>query len=298
MSEERSYSSPNAFRRALTDRLRAKAKTDRWSLAQLQRQFAYDRLLQRLYLLDRGWILKGAVALLARDIGVRGSIDIDIYRKKAREVAEAELRDAASKDLGDWFRFEVGPSRSVGDGTLGVRIPITAYVGGTVWQEFHVDLVGADLVMTGEPDDVPPLARIEIPDVEQHGYRVYPLVDHVADKIAATLGRHGARGSPSTRFRDLVDLVAIVTGASVLADAQSSAVASEAQRRGLTLPTEFGVPDRALWERGYAAEAARSMLPIAHTLDEALAIVCPFVNPILAGTANGRWDPKSGTWTA
>jgi len=25
-----------------------------------------------------------------------------------------------------------------------------------------------------------------IPEVEQRGYRAYPLVDHVADKIAAT----------------------------------------------------------------------------------------------------------------
>jgi hypothetical protein len=28
---------------------------------------AYDRLLERLYLVDEGWIIKGATALLARD---------------------------------------------------------------------------------------------------------------------------------------------------------------------------------------------------------------------------------------
>ncbi len=32
---------------------------------QLQRQMAYDRLLERLYLVDEGWIIKGATALLA-----------------------------------------------------------------------------------------------------------------------------------------------------------------------------------------------------------------------------------------
>lgn len=36
---------------------------------------AYDRLLERLYLVDEGWIIKGATALLARDIGVRGTLD-------------------------------------------------------------------------------------------------------------------------------------------------------------------------------------------------------------------------------
>ena len=57
-----------------------------------------------------------------------------------------------------------------------------AFVGNTVWVAFHIDLVGADLRMTGEPEVVPPLARVVIPDVQQHGYQVYPLVDHIADK--------------------------------------------------------------------------------------------------------------------
>src|SRR5450759_12284 len=71
--------------------------TRRGTLPQLQRQMAYDRLLERLYLVDDGWVVKGATALLARDIGVRETIDIDIYRERARELAEAELREAAAR---------------------------------------------------------------------------------------------------------------------------------------------------------------------------------------------------------
>jgi hypothetical protein len=100
MSKRRSYGSPAAFRTALTERLRAKAETGPWTLPQLQRQIAYDRLLERLYLVDNAWIVKGATALLARDIGVRGSLDVDVYREAAREVAEAELRQAAGRDIG------------------------------------------------------------------------------------------------------------------------------------------------------------------------------------------------------
>jgi len=66
------YGGPAAFRRALTDRLKASAVSGRWTLAQLQRQMAYDRLLERLYLVDEDWIVKGATALLARDIGGTG----------------------------------------------------------------------------------------------------------------------------------------------------------------------------------------------------------------------------------
>lgn len=220
-----------------------------------------------------------------------------MYREKTRDLAEAELREAASRDIGDWFRFELGSSLPAGDDDAGVRIPVTAYIGTTVWVGFRVDLVGADLRMTSEPENVPPLARIVIPDVEQHGYRAYPLVDHIADKVAATFQLYGEKRVPSTRYRDLVDLVAIVRGASVDAEPQMRALASEARRRGITLPIRFAVPDRELWEHGYAAEAERSLLPTARTLDEGLDVVRPFTDPLLDGTAVGKWDPSSGQWT-
>lgn len=296
MADRRGYASPAAFRRALTDRLTNAAKESRWTLQQLQRQMAYDRLLERLYLVDQGWIVKGATALLARDIGVRGTIDIDVYRAAAGEVAERELRQAASKDIGDWFRFDVGRPQVVRDAASGVRLPVTAHIGATQWASFHVDLVGSDITMTGEPEPVPPLARVAMPDVEQHGYRAYPLVDHVADKVAATFDRYGDGEAPSTRYKDLVDLVAIVNAAPLGAEAQKTALASEAARRHINLPRRFAVPARELWEHGYAAEAERSLLPIARTLDEALTVVRPFLDPLLDGSAAGRWDPKEGRW--
>lgn len=296
MMRSHSYPSPQAFRQALTDKLREASREGPWTLSQLQRQIAYDRLLERLYLVDDGWVVKGATALLARGIGVRGTIDVDIYRERARELAEAELREAAARDIGDWFSFELGPGRAVATDAA-VRIPVTAYVGTASWASFHVDLVGSDMRMTGQPDDVPPLARVLMPDIEQHGYRAYPLVDHIADKISAIVQRYSGQDRPSTRFKDLVDLVAIVTEASVAADQQMAALTSEAQRRDMALPATFDVPDRALWERGYAAEAGRSLLAAAHTLDEALSVVRPFVEPLLAETAAGRWDPENVRWT-
>jgi hypothetical protein len=296
VGDDREYGSPAAFRRALTDKLKNAAKDSRWTLAQLQRHMAYDRLLERLYLVDQGWILKGATALLARDIGVRATIDIDVYRDVAAQLAERELREAAATDIGDWFRFEVGPTQPVRNAANGIRLPVTALVGTTPWASFHVDLVGSDVTMTGEPEDVPALARVLMPDVEQHGYRAYPLVDHIADKVAATFDRYGDGGAPSTRYKDVVDLVAIVTEAVVDAEAQTTALASEAERRRITLPKRFAVPDIELWERGYAAEAGRSLLPIARTLDEALVVVGSFVNPLLDATAVGRWDPKRARW--
>ncbi|MGH2862970.1 MAG: nucleotidyl transferase AbiEii/AbiGii toxin family protein [Solirubrobacteraceae bacterium] len=260
---------------------------------------AYDRLLERLYTVNKQWIVKGAVALLARDIGVRASKDIDVYREGERAPIEAELRDAATLDIGDWFRFEVGPRQVVSDGGAGIRLPVDAYVGGTVWASFHVDLVGSDLRMTGQPEDMPALARVAIPEVSQSGYKVYPLVDHVADKMVATFDGYGQdKRNPSTRFRDLVDLVAISLAARVDAASQINALESEASRRDVSLPERFDVPDRILWESGYAAEARRSLLPIARGLDEALDVVRPFTDSLLDGSARGSWDPEARTWNA
>ncbi len=297
MAGGRHYGSPVAFRRALTDKLRDLAEDSRWSLPQLQRQIAYDRLLERLYLMDDGWIVKGAAALLARDLAVRETVDVDVYRSATLQQAETDLRAAANRDIGDWFRFEIGRSRPVSAGGTGLRLPVTVFIGATEWCRFRVDLVGSEIRITGQPDQVPPIARITIPDIEQHGYRAYPLVDHIADKVAAMLQSYGAGRVPSTRYKDLVDLVAIVSQATVEAEAQRLAVQSEADRRGITLPKIFSAPDRELWEKGYAAEARRTLLDTALTLDDALAVVTPFLNPLLDGAAVGTWDPKSCRWT-
>ena len=88
---------------------------------------------------------------------MRASIDVDVYREGARDVVEQELREAAAKDVGDWFR-----SKSA-RGSLSQTAPPAC----------------------GSPS-------------VQHGYRVYPLVDHVADKVVATFEVHGETQRPST----------------------------------------------------------------------------------------------------
>ncbi len=66
MGESSRYASPEAARRAVTDRLKIQAAHSPWALADLQRQYAYDQLIERLYRVDGGWVIKGATALLAR----------------------------------------------------------------------------------------------------------------------------------------------------------------------------------------------------------------------------------------
>lgn len=76
------YDTPSAFRKALKDCFGQIARADRrYSLDELQRQFAYDRVLARLFSsndADR-WVLKGAGALLARLTMARHSKDVDVF---------------------------------------------------------------------------------------------------------------------------------------------------------------------------------------------------------------------------
>ena len=290
------YQDPGAFRMALTQRLRRLAEQSPWSLAELQRQFAYDRFLQRLNARDDGWVLKGAAALLAREVSLRATRDVDLYRRAGLLEAEIALREALALDLGDWFTFDAGRSRQMTAGVMGLTISVTARIGIREWESFNVDLVGEAAGMTGEPDTVPALARIDLAELRQPGYRVWPLADHVADKLAATFATYGRSNRPSTRVKDLIDLVVLAHCAHVSADDAMAAVRAQARLRDVVLPGRFDIPDLDHWSRHYPLEARKVRGLTEQTLGDAVSIVGSFVDPILAGTATGSWDPVTLRW--
>jgi len=251
------YPDPGAFRTALTQRLRRLAESSPWTLAELQRQIAYDRFLQRLNASDDGWVLKGAAALLAREVSTRATRDVDLYRRTELAEAETALREAIALDLGDWFTFEASRSRQMTAGVIGVTFALTARIGIREWESFNVDLVGEAAGMTGEPDTAPALARIDLVELDQPGYRVWPLADHVADKVTATFATYGRTNRASTRVKDLIDLVVIAHCAQLSAQDAIVAVRAQASRRDLVLPERFGIPDMDHWSRHTRSKRAR-----------------------------------------
>lgn len=297
------YRSPAAFRAALTDRFKGIAAQSAFSIPELQRQFAYDRLLARIFLGDDAerWVLKGAVSLLARLDTARHSKDVDLVWQPATELVEAEqaLRVAAARDLGDFFVFALGPAGPLAD-NKGIRMAATADLGGRRFVAFSVDVV-TGLSMTGTADLVPPLVPVDIPGLPRPWYRVYPLLDHIADKVTACLEkRRRASGQlvPSTRYKDLVDLVLIARTERLDAKGLRTALLSQTVRRGLPLPAEFTVPD-ASWAAGYAAKSKDvSGLDGYRDLASAMDLVKRMLDPVLDGTATGRWDPDQQHWMA
>ena len=115
-------------------------------------QFAYDRLLTRIYTGPdaKRWILKGATAILARLAGdARHTRDIDLYRQDEDLLAaENSLRAAAATDAGDFFRFTLDPGQRITQERHTLRVPVIAYLGLREFARFHVDLV-TDLIMVG-----------------------------------------------------------------------------------------------------------------------------------------------------
>lgn len=304
MSEERPYATPVALRAAITDRLRRVAAEDaNQSFPDLLRQFAYDRLLYRIFTSeDRDrWVLKGATALLARLRGhARHSIDIDLYDQAGGlDEAEAGLKAAAQRDVGDHFRFVLAPGRRIAEGGVALRVNVTAFLGATQFATFHVDLV-AGAGMTGPPEEAESFVPIEVPGVPRTRYRIYPLADHVADKVFAIVEEHARRNGPpiaSTRYRDLADLVVIARYAEVEADALVRALQAQAHRRRLLFPTEFRPPDDAGWRAGYARLAREIPGLEERDFDSAVESAKRFIDPILQDAARGRWSPRHQVWT-
>src|SRR5664279_868404 len=100
------YRSATAFAAAINTRLKQLAQRTGAEVTALRRQFADSRALARVFTSDpQGWVLKGGVALLARSVTARHSLDIDLLRTlDDPDGAVDALRAALAVDLGDYFR--------------------------------------------------------------------------------------------------------------------------------------------------------------------------------------------------
>jgi hypothetical protein len=299
------YATPYAFRAALRDRFGAFTDGDHGlRVEELQRQFAYDRVLARCFAgqdADR-WVLKGAVALLARlDGRARHSKDIDLYyAEPAASTSQAvdAFRAAARRDLGDYFRFEITRISPLQEHLQGRRLRLGAYLGAR-FATFHVDIV-VGTAISGTPDLAEPLTPLYVDGLVRPSYRVFSVADHLADKLCAITETHQrADGSvmASTRVKDLVDVALIAGSQPVRAAALHHALVTGAAHRGLPLPPRFEVPDLEAWRSGYLRRAADAPTPVP-SFRQATVIAGSLFDPVLDGRLDGEWDPLAGRWTS
>ncbi|MFR9806487.1 nucleotidyl transferase AbiEii/AbiGii toxin family protein [Pseudonocardia sp. RS010] len=298
------YSSPQAMWNAVVSRSRNTAREAGSTSNNLARQFVYDRFLARLFThaADGTWVLKGGTALLARVRSARHSRDIDLFRNAGTlDTAMDELRDAAALDLNDYLRFVLGDSKRSQErpgqpGSELATVKIDGYAGVRKVSDFSVDVViGA--VITSDPQLLRPEPTITLPGMESPPYRIYPVADHIADKLCATIERHGPAQLPSSRVRDLVDLVVIARTQQVSAGALREAITAERLHRGLPEITHWQCPSE--WVKTYAKEARDVIMCRNHrSFDDASALAGTFLNPVLSGQVaeDSVWNPERLDW--
>lgn len=294
------YPTGVALWRAVTDHAKATAKTTGVDTSAVIRRFVFGRFLARVFH-DPSvpWVLKGGTAVLVRVHDARTTKDVDLLHQLGDlNTAVEALTTAAKIDLNDHFRFViVNVETNIGGQpqVAGCRATIDAYVGTMKKDTFGVDLVTGSLMTTAPEtvtDHVLDLRGLEAPPM-----RLYPVVDHIADKLCATQAMYGADGNlPSSRVRDLVDLVVLARSQDVDGSALIAAVRGEWTHRSLPGTPVFAPP--ATWERRYPPEARKAPVVADMTaFADAVALVGAFLAPALDGSAAGRrWIASDLTW--
>jgi Nucleotidyl transferase AbiEii toxin, Type IV TA system len=287
------YATPAAFHAAVEARLRAAARDQNRPINQLRRRFFTQRFLARIYSgPDTGWILLGGTALLARTPTGRHSKDIDFVRSADPVESAGELAALTAAHPLDPYRFTINPAGADGDHA---RLSVTVALGATTVERFSVDITRRILATMPEAIRAQPVIEIDGID-ELPTFLAISLPQQVADKLCAMYELHGPTQQPSSRYRDLVDLMIISRTHSIDAAATAAALADEQHTRSLMVPTKLPAPGPQ-WARGYPPLARQYLTDDLHALDAAMGALRVFVGPLLTGSSNMKWQPDDRGWS-
>lgn len=302
MAEPEPYTTPRGVENAIKDAAKRAAATDPSLDVNKRIQLEYfNRFLSRVFseAEESEWVLKGGTGMLARVPSTRATRDIDLYRRGfTLTQALDDLIRLAEIDLGDHFRFQyVSHTKSIGNDTQpyseGYQVRFEILIGLTTKGSLQVDLaVGTGI--TGEVTTTEPANALDLPRLVSHQYRLYPVVDQIADKVCATMTEYNER--TSSREKDLVDLVVFATTQDIDGAALRVAIATEARRRQMAPFDRIAVP--AAWGAGYA----KLSKPIPHcadyrTVDLASDLTKRLIDPALSGDADGKaWSHETLSW--
>jgi hypothetical protein len=266
------------------------------------RDLALNQLLARIDTHAPGrFMLKGAQALRVRQVSSRATRDLDI-RSDAATMAHAvdALRGALSLDLGDGILFQVTREPSplgldhTGD-SIGVSVGIEALLQGEFIAPVSIDLV-TGREPSGRVSRLPRPMVVPLPGIIEVRVATYPVQDHIADKMWATMTLFGDR--PSSRPRDVYDLCAFALRSEPQALALSAALEEERVRRGLPATDRFDVPPE--WPSRWTALLVTYPDPgLPRDFGEVISLIRALVEPVLSGkVTRGRWDPTDVAWVS
>jgi hypothetical protein len=296
----RTYASPEAFKQALEQRLRAAAKSGA-EFARSRQLLVFDRFLARIAeVFGAAATLKGGLALELRLERARTTKDVDLRVLGSPDDVLARLQQAGRANLGDFMSFEVGPDEDhpelQNDGIQydGLRFRAVCKLAGKLYgQPFGVDVAFGE-PMLGEPDVVAADDVLAFAGIAPPTLRLYPIETHIAEKLHAyTLPRR----RPNSRVKDLPDLALLATAGPLEAGRLRAALEQTfAFRKTHALPA--AVPDAPeAWRAPYAAMVREDALGWP-TLEAVTAAARALLDPVLTGDLDATWEPGAWRWRA
>jgi hypothetical protein len=289
------YESGPALRDAIEQRLKGWAGDESARIARFRKRITFERFLARLTEVAPGaWVVKGGFALdLRLHDQARATKDLDIeWRSAESELLEA-LLSAAEYDAGDFFDFQV-ERVGVPEDPLGGshRFRLTASLAG---RRFETVLLDAGFQTGPEPDTEQLTSQLlEFAELDPVRVEAIPLEQHLAEKVHAYTRLYGG-SHPSTRTKDLVDIVLIATLYEL--DGRQLVQRLEATfdlRATHILPGRLPSPPED-WGKPYASLAAAIGIDVDLGLGYRRAVA--LLDPILSQeVGSAHWDPSQQQW--
>ena len=291
------YTTAAAFRQALDDRLKAEAANTGLALQRLRKRVAFELFLRRLVAVaPERWVLKGALALELRlKATTRPTKDIDLGRRDDETAAIEDITAAQQLALDDFFTYAATRTDELSgtDEFTALRFHVISQLAGRTFEQFTLD-IGFTKSIGWTPDTIETSDLLSFAGIEPVRLPALPLPEHLAEKTHAYTSTYGPLSRPSTRPKDLVDILLIAESGPIQAAALRQALeATFAEREHQPLPTSLPPPPSA-WTEPYRRLATE--VEIEPDLSAAYVRAAAFLDPILAGRSNGTWDPRSRTW--
>jgi hypothetical protein len=174
-----------------------------------------------------------------------------------------------------------------------VRFHVTAQLAGRTFEQFLVD-VGFSDTIPWTPDTIHTSHSLAFAGIEPLAVPAIPIPQHLAEKVHAYTRTYGEAKRPSTRPKDLVDILLIEKSTAIQADALRQALEHTfTERARQTLSTGLPPPP-ATWADPYKRLA--TTVEVESDLSAAFARAAAFLDPVLAGQDHGQWDPQRRTW--
>lgn len=265
------------------------------------RQALRDRFLCRVFAEGLGrFVLKGGSGTLARIPDARATRDIDFATvpRQSADEALAELNRLASRDLGDFCAFVLDKSEERLDEngySRLLKVRYVTYVGQQEKDPVLIDL-SLDCEPTFPPERVDPAGRVAIEGIATSDYWVWSLPDQMADKLCAIMELQPG-GYPSSRMKDLVDVVTYATNERFDLAQLRRAIQSECAKRGMGVPARFAAPEA--WMDRFEGFARKNGVAAEYAgFDAACALAGALFDPALSGgDADAEWDSSTMAWS-